>query len=233
MEVTPRHFRLLPLVIFNMRRAFLTFLALLGGLAVGLPAFAAAVSPATLELSGRRGESVQAEVTVLNASAQPETFFLTMMRAVPRDETGEPRFLPADPSHPGLPEWIAAPASVSVPAQSRVSVPFIVAIPNDIPSGGYYAALMLSPAPRAAVLGSGASIEANVAVLVLLTVEGETMQRLALLDFTSPLRGALVSTIHGPFAWRVQNQGNVHMAPTGTVTVRDVFCPPIIVRHLH
>ncbi len=189
-----------------------------------LRAHAFAVTPALLELSGARGETVKSAITVINDTAAPRTYYLQAIKFVPREDSGAPTFIPYETDHEGLPEWVKFESrAVAVPAGSKAEVPITIAIPNDAASGGQYGAIVVSDTPSDVVATNGAAINANIAVLVFLTVEGETIEKAALLDFTSPEQGSVLAAVAGSFRYRLQNQGNVHVTPTGTVTVRDLF----------
>ncbi len=186
-------------------------------------AHAFGVSPATLDLSGSRAETVDGTFTVVNASTAEQTYYLSTLKFGPGEQSGTPAFIPYDVDHSGLPEWIAFPhAAVSVAAQSKADVPFTVRIPSGIESGSYYAAVTVSTTPSELVATNGATVEAKTAVLVFLTVEGETVGKAAVLDFVTP--DGPIMTVHDlSYAFRVQNQGNVVIAPKSAIVVKDLF----------
>lgn len=189
-----------------------------------IPSFARAfaVSPATLDLSASRGEAVEQTVSVINNGAAEQTYYLGTMSFVPDETSGAPQFLSNDDDRSGLAGWIVFPIrEVVIPAGTKVDVPFVVTVPDDTESGTYYAAVTVSTAPSEVVASNGATIEAKMAVLVFLTVEGETVERGRLLDFTSEVAGGVGTTMAIPYQYRIQNQGNVSLSPTVTIMVRD------------
>lgn len=181
------------------------------------------VSPATLDLSGARGETIDATFTVINSSTAEQTYYLSTLAFGPNESSGAPEFIPYDVDHSGMPEWIAFPhAVVSIEANAKADVPFRVSIPAGAASGSYYAAVTVSTAPSEIVATNGATVEAKTAVLVFLTVEGETIEKAAVLDFVTP--DGPITTIHElSYAFRVQNQGNVVVVPTASIVVTDLF----------
>ncbi len=183
-------------------------------------ASAFAVAPGSLDLSGNRGETVSSSVTIVNDQPVERTYYLHVVKFVSGGETGAPTFLPYKEDHSGLPDWIQlSTAAVRIPATSRVDVAFRVTIPSDALSGSYQAALVVSDAPSEVVAGNGASLQANIASLIFLTVEGETVEQAGLLDFSVNQDASQVFA--GDVHYRVQNQGNVYLIPEGTVTFRD------------
>jgi hypothetical protein len=182
-----------------------------------------AVAPGILELSAERGEVVKSNIAYINNEGVAKTTYLSVIKFVPSD-TGAPRFIPYEDDHAGLPQWVVLPTQhLVVPARSKIDVPLTIAVPKDATSGGHYAAVVFSDAPSDIVATNGAQVSAKMAVLVLLTVAGENIQRAGLLDFTSPQSGRLMSVAGGEYQYRLQNQGNVHLLPTGTIQVKDLF----------
>lgn len=194
-------------------------------------ALAFGVSPASLDLSGGRGEIVAGSVAVINGGTAEQTYYLGTLAFVAGEESGAPTFLPSD-DQSGLAGWISFPVrEVTVPARTKVDVPFMVTVPSGQASGTYQTAVTVSATPSEVVATNGATIEAKTAVLVFLTVEGETVEKLALLDFVTPgnADGPLFANHEVSYAYRLQNQGNVAVKPDATITVRDLLGRAVLV----
>ncbi|MEK7614880.1 MAG: hypothetical protein AAB431_00665 [Patescibacteria group bacterium] len=184
---------------------------------------AISLAPAVLEMTATRGSVVQQTISVINTKGTEQTYFVGIMKFKPSVEGESPVFISPQEDQTELPQWIRLPfTEFRVAANTKAEVPFEVAVPLDVKSGGYYAALTVSQAPGEVVADNGAIIEAKVAVLLLLTVEGETEEKLALLDFHSD-KSDLTSQLGGVFTYRLQNQGNVHVTPKGTLKLTDLF----------
>ncbi|KKR04322.1 MAG: hypothetical protein UT30_C0009G0032 [Candidatus Uhrbacteria bacterium GW2011_GWF2_39_13] len=191
-------------------------------LLISFGAHAAVISPSMLEISSARGEVIHETFTILNTGSSEQTYFFDRVAFKPMEESGTPLFSQETKEASALTSWISFPETqVRVLPASKADVPFEIAIPDDIASGGYYAAITVSPTPTDIVTTNGAIIDAKTAILVLLTVEGETTQQLQLLDF----HGALLSSSlpFSSFQFRVQNQGNVHVVPRGQITLKGFF----------
>lgn len=183
---------------------------------------AAAVSPATIDLLGSRNESVASTFTVVNTQSTDQIYYLDTLSFQPKNETGEPQFS-SQKTLDDLARWISFPSDrILVPARSKLDVPFTVQVPADISSGSYQSAITVSSAPAEVVATNGAIIEAKTAILVFLTVKGDSIKKAALLDFLS--KGTwLRSNLHQTFTYRIQNQGNVYTIPEGTITIKDLI----------
>ncbi len=206
-----------------MYRRIATFIC--AAAALWIPSFvhAFAISPATLDLSASRGETVERTISVINNGAAEQTYYLGTMAFVPDETSGTPQFLSSDDDRSGLAGWIAFPVrEIAIPAGTKVDVPFVITVPGDVQSGTYYAAVTVSTAPSEVVASNGATIEAKMAALVFLTVEGETVEKSAIVDFVSPDDGMVVAH-EVSYAFRVQNQGNVAVVPIANIVVTDLF----------
>ena len=183
---------------------------------------AAAVSPATLDLVGNRGETVDSSFTVINAQSTDQTYFFDTLSFSAKDNSGEPQFANKKTTDE-LAKWIQFNSDqIVVPAQSKADIPFSIHIPADASSGSFQSAITVSGAPSEIVATNGAVVEAKTAILVFLTVNGDTIKKAALLDFTSNAQ-KMQSNLNQTLTFRIQNQGNVYFVPTGRVEMRDMF----------
>ena len=184
---------------------------------------AAAVSPSVVELEGIKGAAVSSVVTIVNMDVVAQTYYLDTIEFSAKEDGGSPLFISKDDNSDGFLRWIQFGSdSVTVPANSSGEVPFTVHVPSDALSGGHYAAITISSAPEDIIATNGAIVDAKTAVLLLLSVAGETVQDAALLDFAD-FTDRIRSKLSGEFEYRIQNQGNVHLQPQGTLVFRDLF----------
>lgn len=203
-----------------MQRRFIHILCSLALLLSPLLADAATISPSVLDLSGARGQVVDSSFTILNTGTSEQVYFLNVLGFQAGEEDGSPSFTP-EATSPIL-SWITFPSSdVTVPALSKVDVPFKLVLPDDIASGSYQGAITVSTAPSDVVAHNGATIEAQTAILVFLVVDGETVEKLELLDFMFEQTHPRLP--YGTFSFRVQNQGNVHLVPRGSIVLSGLF----------
>ncbi len=183
-----------------------------------------ALSPSSLELTGKRGETVISSITILNTQNVDTEYYIGLMGFQPKDDTGAPEFYTTETGSYELANWILFENdSFVVPALSASEVSFKVVVPDDVLSQGYFAAITVSPAPSDVVASNGAIIEAKTAALVFLTVQGETEERLELLDFVSSGSGDVFDLLTRRYEFRLQNQGNVHVTPAGTIRLTGFF----------
>ncbi len=181
---------------------------------------AATVSPATIDLIGNRNDVVLSTFSITNTQDTEAIYYLDTLAFQAKDETGEPKF--TEQAENTLAEWIVLTSeSVRVPARSKGDVPFTIQVPADIASGSYQSAITVSSAPSDIVATNGAIVEAKTAILVFLTVQGETQAQAALMDFE--VGGWIRTDVPSSYKVRIQNQGNVYATPSGSITLKDVF----------
>ena len=189
---------------------------------------ASSVTPSVIELSSNRGEDIESSFTLINESKIDQTYYLDTISFKSHDETGTPEFF-SDKTQGAFSQWIQFPIdTILVPARSRVKVPFNVNVPPDVKSGGYYAAITVSQAPSEVVETNSATIEAKTAILVFFTVKGETVIKAGLLDFFEKKPYLIHTDLRGSYKYRIQNQGNIHLTPNGTISFKDVFSRTVL-----
>jgi hypothetical protein len=185
---------------------------------------AIAITPSVTEVVGERGEVISETITIINIKTTDQTYYLDTLKFEASEDGGSPRFISGTEGYEGLSEWIELETrSITVPALSRAEVAYNIRIPSVVESGGYYAAITVSTAPAEIIATNGAIIDARTAGLLLLEVTGENVKKAVLLDFIDTEAERFKSFIGGQFSYRIQNQGNVHITPVGTITFKDFF----------
>ncbi len=201
----------------------LTFISrVLGLVFVGVfatTAFASALSvnPAIHDVEIDPGQTKISNITLRNDEGGTETYLVTIQKFIPKGEFGQQEFL--DPNNTsGLPEWMFGerPEFTLAPGES-IQVPGSIRVPSDAQSGGYYAALFLS---RKQAVNEQVAMLPRIGILFFVRVNGPVIEKIALTDFAVDGAG---SYEHLPVGFRVAltNEGNVHLAPEGSITVKN------------
>lgn len=186
------------------------------------PVFATGIAPTTINLESAPGMVLNQEITIINTQDTDQTYYLNSREFTAQDnESGSPKFLSAE-DKTGLSQWLSFQnKEIIVPARSYVEIPFSVTIPSGTPAGSYFAAITVGETPSEIVATNGATVQAETASLIFLTVTGETALAGALLDFQ--IEPDDNNQILGSYQFRIQNQGNVYFAPQATITLKDIF----------
>lgn len=181
-------------------------------------AFALTLSPVRFELSGDPGQTVHAEMTLMNENQVDEIkYYSSYANFEAQGETGNPNFI--DPKE-GLGTWINVQKNVILlPGESK-KIPIDITIPFGADPGGNFAAIFWSttpPDPNAQQV----TIGAKTGVLVLLSVNGEVKQGGAILDYGTKNNQRFYTALPVSFSYRFQNTGNDRVKPVGTIDMRN------------
>lgn len=185
------------------------------------PVSAFTLRPGIFDISVQPGETHTGTIFVVNDENAEQTYYITTQKFFAKGESGQQEFLPLSDTK-GLPSWIYffEPFFILKPGEAR-EIPFRVRVPLDAAAGGYYAAIFFSTQPPLQKPQGKIVAGARTGSLVLLTVPGALVQKIALNQFT--LDDASVSHLPVAFQTTMENQGNVHVKPQGTITIKNYF----------
>ncbi len=186
------------------------------------PARALTLVPPSLEFSVQKGETVKTEIKLYNETSQPQTLFPSTANFTAGDEDGTPNFDP-DSKQVDLASWIKVDkASYTLDSNQQVTVAVTIAVPANADPGGHYAALFFGNAP-AATTGSGVAVQSKIGTLVILRVEGQINESASVTSFV--IKGQKKTLTRPPVSLEavIQNQGNVHVRPEGTITIHNMI----------
>jgi hypothetical protein len=113
----------------------------------------------------------------------------------------------------------------------RITIPITITIPKDASPGGYYSTVLISNEPEvlnatssATDVAGGTKVISRVGVLYFLRVNGQANEsgNLSSFTITGPKKLFYES---GPFTFDIlfNNNGNVHLVPYGTVTIKNIL----------
>ncbi len=141
----------------------------------------------------------------------------------PKGEAGEAQVVSPEVSDVAV-GWVALPLNSIVLAPGEVmEVPVIFDIPFNAEVGGYYLAVMWETAAGPNTNDNQVKISGRVGTLVLLRVNGEAKEELSIEDFTFAKGDGNYENLPVGFSIKLKNSGNVHLRPTGFVTIKNIF----------
>lgn len=179
---------------------------------------AISLRPVREEISLPPGQSTEGEFTVINDSekdfmAQPiiTVFYGTNEEGVPQYPTEETDQTKA------IRSWLDIPIEpVSVTAKGSAVVKYKLNIPQNAEPGGRYISVAFQPIKEES---EAVTINVRVASLLLINVEGDVKRSGSLSDFR--LVEAKYSDQPILFDLKIDNTGNTHLKPKGTVEIID------------
>jgi hypothetical protein len=176
--------------------------------------------PPTLEFSSQAGQTVTGKIKIYNDEKDFKTFYLSTANFTAGGEGGEPKFnFQTDVSD--LASWMTFDADkVELQPGATASVGVTITIPKVADPGGHYAGVFFGSTPPEK---GTVKIEQRTGTLVILRVEGAVREAATIQSFTSATGKSVFSRLPVGLVLRIQNTGNVHFRPKGTVTIRNMF----------
>lgn len=173
------------------------------------------ISP-LLELEADAGSVQPGVVKVYNETDSPLNLVGSVEAFHATGETGQPQFgqLVQDAEYI---RWFSLTKKTLTLEPKQVAlVPFTITIPRTARPGGYYAAIFWQ---TVSAQGAQVGVASKVGTLVFLTVHGTLVQKATLVEFSRQPAG-LIWRWPVVFVSRLHNDGNIHGAPTGSITIR-------------
>lgn len=183
------------------------------------------VSPVRSDVSVKPGESTTVKLQVTNLTEHSIRLNPVENDFVAGDEKGTPSLILDEnetaPTH-SLKQFMKPLSAVSLEPRESKTVSVKISVPKDAQAGGYFGAVQFTPS----IPGSGGQVNLNthVASLILLTVQGNLVEKLDLTNFAVEQQGK-----SSPFyatgdslvvQTRFENKGNIQLGPFGDVAVR-------------
>lgn len=183
------------------------------------------ISPPLVELQGDPGQVINSSIKVRNITGQVQSIYSQIDDFEAQGEDGKPALiLKSLPDTPfSMKTWIKPIATFSLKPQEVREVPFSITIPLNGTPGGHYGVVRFSNKPPEPE-GTGVGLGASVGTLVLLRVSGTVVDKLMLESFTTAQGGDNKTFFQrGPIdlTERFKNDGNDHVRPQGSVTIKD------------
>lgn len=177
--------------------------------------------PPSFELTGNVGGSLNNIVKLQNNLTTPVRIAVDRRNFTAIGEQGAVG-LTEDETSFSLASWISvSPSEVTVAPGATQEFNFTVNIPLNAEPGGHFGSIVFRTIPSENLSGSGAALATELGSLILLRIAGSTTEEAAIASF-EPEKTFLE---YGPvnLITRVENQGNVHITPTGTITITNML----------
>lgn len=140
------------------------------------------------------------------------------------DESGNPTFVPVDPAVDALPNWIIFNSEVySIEPGQYLEFPVVINIPQNAEPGGHYGVIFFGTVPQSESRKTGVQLGMKIGVLVIVDVAGDAQEEVSLLSFQTKGNQLLFNHLPVTFETRLKNDGNVHVKPSGMITIRNLF----------
>jgi len=178
------------------------------------------ISPQTFDISANPGEVITNSFRVVNGTDDSVALTSTPKNFNVSGEKGGVELTEEDTNW-SVADWITVTPSVTtVDARGQAFFDFTVAIPEGAEPGSHFGAIVLRSDPEP-LNDTGPSVAQEIGPLILVSVAGDVTQEANIESFGSSRAFWFSSPVE--LDTRVQNTGNIHFKPTGTITIKNMF----------
>lgn len=209
---------------------FFATLAMLPVLLLAGYAHALKIQPTLLDLKTKPGGALQSTITVTNDSMDPITLEPVVYEAVPNSSENGGADYVEKTSNSTLANWIdiSKLSVVTLAPQESKEFPVLIMAPQDA-GPGTHLALMTWKTPKEGDQPGGASILNAVGVNIALDVAGQAIEKGDVVSFSTEGDVKKYDKLPVSFVTKINNSGNRHFMPKGTITVKDMFGKDVVV----
>lgn len=180
------------------------------------------IIPPKFEIPANPGDVITEKIKVRNDSSTEVTYSVEVEDFTATGDEGTVTFVDPETSKDNfsLAKWLTfEPTRFTVPAGQERIISFTIRVPRTGEPGGHYGTILVKRGGD--TVPGGAAVDTRVGSLILLRVSGDITEKLILENFR-PENGFQQ---FGPvtFNMRYKNEGNVHVAPTGTIVITNIF----------
>lgn len=186
------------------------------------------ISPPLINLGANPGQTVTTNIKFTNISGGDLLIKTQYNDFGAKNETGEPNIIFDDNTNTpySLRQWITGPEPFILKSKEERALQFSITVPKNAEPGGHYAVIRFTgSSPQTG--GSGVALSASLGSLVLLQVSGDVTQQATVDSFFAAGQNFSPSSFfeNGPinFVERIQNTGNTHIQPSGTIKISNLF----------
>jgi hypothetical protein len=179
-------------------------------------ASAIAIYPAIFEYDTAKDKSISDTFQIYNESDKNLALEAEIENFTPKGELGEQNFIPG---FYGLAKWISLSKNkITLAPKEKKYISFKINPPLDAAPGSYSAGILWR---ESANKKEGISITSRVGAIILLTVDGDTMQKISLAEFS--VSKNLFEKLPIDFIVRIANEGNALVKPMGEIVIKNIF----------
>ncbi|MFH0942885.1 MAG: hypothetical protein V1810_01800, partial [Candidatus Beckwithbacteria bacterium] len=193
--------------------------------ALGQEAVSITAIPPRLELEALPGVTLQESIKVRNDSDSPMAFQVTASDFIVNNNQGTPvAVTEAVSGRWSLASWIGfSPKKILLQPQETTIINLVINVPKNALAGGHYSMITYNPDLTGMIGGPGSSssITQKVGSLIYFNVIGDAVEAANLKEF----KVDNFFSHYGPINLmaEIENLGDVHFAPKGTLTVSNLL----------
>lgn len=185
------------------------------------PTAGLAVSPPSFDLSANPGDTITNNIRVDNLVDYGLEVSVQARNFTALGEEGQVNLTEEDSTY-SLADWITiTPKAVTIKARESQTFQYTIKVPANAEPGSRFGSIVFKTATRPVEGQTGVSIGQEIGSLVFLRIAGQVREKSSIVGFkTSSLINEYKPV---DFEVRARNDGNVHLRPTGTITITNFF----------
>lgn len=187
------------------------------------------LSPPVVELKVDKGQKTTVEIKLTNLSSGTLSIGVAVNDFGAKNETGEPNIIFDDSSKDSvysLRQWVQVPGEFTIASKETKTIAVPIQVPTNAEPGGHYGVIRFT-GTNAGGDTEQVALSASIGSLLLLQVNGTVSIGANVEDFYTAsdnfAKNGLFETLPVQLVTRVKNTGNIHIKPTGTVEIKDMF----------
>lgn len=185
------------------------------------------VGPTRFVLEMDPGESRTIEIQLTSREGESREYTLGVEDfAVTDDGTDSIQFFGISDGPFSARSWVKPLVSdIGLEHAQRAFIPVTISVPANASAGDHYSVVLFQREPKGEAAGGGFHLISRVGALLLITVKGDIVREGTLQQFSvsKPLYWSLPTQ----FTIQYKNTGTVHLVPTGSVQMKNIFGIPV------
>ncbi len=188
------------------------------------------IKPIRVEELVDPGKVMERKINVVNNSDYPQTMHAYLMDFTAEGEEGKANLIvPGTEKGNFLTSWInISNEGIEFKPWEEKEIPFTISVPYNTGPGGYYGAIIFGTKPPGITggveddKGAAIAISQQAGTLLLFQVSGEAIEKANIKEFSTD-KSFYSAPFEIKFLTRIENQGNVHIKPHGTIVISNML----------
>lgn len=185
------------------------------------------ISPPLLDLKADPGQTVKTQIKLRNVTKGPLVTKDEVNDFVSGGEDGQPKLLldSNEQSPYSIKTWLSTIPSVTLQPGEQKTIPITMVVPQNASPGGHYGVVRFTGRPPE-LDDTGVSLSASIGTLILVKVSGNVTEQAKISEMYAAKGDKQRSMFeYGPIniIEKVENTGNIHFKPKGTVRLTNIF----------
>lgn len=185
------------------------------------------ITPPLVNIKGDPGKTVTAQIKLTNISQGSLDIQSDANDFGAKDETGDPNIIfdTSKATPYSMRNWVQLPDLFTLASKETKTLSIPIAIPANAEPGGHYAVVRFTGSASGGQ--DSVALSASIGSLILLQVSGNVQAHAHIAQFFTAndkyAQQSLFEQAPIKLVERIQNSGNVHLQPTGTVAIKNMF----------